>query len=102
MKYALNRVFPLSGWFAGISTLQYSGLTAAPFLRGEGSTVKEKETPVLGILPDAGSESEICNLDLVLTERSGMTVSLISPKWAPFANRTKAVFCVMKMVSPAK
>ena len=29
-----------------------------------------------------------------------MTVSLISPKWAPFANRTKVIFISVKMVSP--
>jgi hypothetical protein len=48
MKYGLKRAFSLTDGFTGTSTLQYSGLAAAPVLRGEGNTVKGKRTPFLG------------------------------------------------------
>jgi hypothetical protein len=49
-KYGLKRVFFPLGGFNAFSTLLFSGLTAASFLGGGGSTVKGKETLFLGVI----------------------------------------------------
>ena len=54
-KYGLKRLFSTLGLFAAFLTLQFSGLTAAPFFGGMDSTVKERNTPE----PESGNRAKI-------------------------------------------
>ena len=48
-KCRLKRVFSTLDGFTAFLTLQFSGLTAAPFFGGMDNTVKGKETPFFAI-----------------------------------------------------